>query len=164
VLPTERVGAVIDAPVSTIAFRDTLMDLAGLDLAGVDAGRESLGRTVLDGAHPARRFLFLHTDFEPPLPNSEEKRSHVWGVVDAEQRLKWTVDHNPGEDQPPRLALYDVDADPLEEHNLLEQSDQARALESFKKTRELWLFQGLLPEPLKRRDPTRPHAPPPGGR
>ena len=106
--------------VSQIDLGATILDLMGVDETlgeGV-----SLASTILDGARPARRYLFLHTDFDPPVrtPESLEKAAIQWGVVDAESNEKWIVDRHPEHavDGKPPTLWFRLNEDPLEQNDL----------------------------------------------
>lgn len=111
-------GRRIEFPVSQIDLPATVLELAGIqDSIGHSS---SLLPSVL-GRNPVpfpRRYLYLHTDFDPPLAKEgpSEKRSLAWGVVDAERRLKWIVDRKPGHER--RSQLFDLKQDPAESVNL----------------------------------------------
>jgi len=137
-LARERRGTVVTYPVSQIDFRDTV-----LDLAGIAKSRHSLVPTVLRGVKPERRFLYLHTDFEPPDAKAHEKRAHLWGVYDADRGLKWIVDHNVADGVQPYVSLYDLERDPLELENLAGDREQLKRIE------DLMHIRGLIPYPLE---------------
>lgn len=82
--------------VSHVDLFATVLDAAGVRLPEYAAPTsQSLLPTWLTGEEPARRFLFLHTDFVP-LREGEEfasKRALRFGVLDRERDVKWVVDH-----------------------------------------------------------------------
>jgi arylsulfatase A-like enzyme len=128
-----RAGVVVEHPVSLVDLPATLVDLAtgGPPRAGALGESRSLAKTLLEGARPARRWLWLHTDFEPPLAAlADEKRARKAGVVDAETRTKWTVDLL-AESPADTLRLYDLAQDPTESRPVSagEQVGDPRALE-----------------------------------
>jgi len=102
--------AVSDAPVSLVDLGATLCALAGVPHEG-----PTWADALRGGAAP-RRYLYLHSDFEPPLPGGKAKRTLQWGVVDGATRRKWLVDHLA--DGGPRGALYALDDDPHERRPL----------------------------------------------
>lgn len=147
-----RRGSAVEDPVSLIDLPATLLDLATGEGPDRDAGElahsRSLARTVRKGAEPERRWIYLHTDSAPPLGATREERSaHQWGVLDAENRLKWIVDHKVEEGKPPRAFLYDLARDPDERNNLWEDG-QGRGIAGA-----LQRLQALVPEDLAGRRP-----------
>lgn len=137
-----RRGAVLGDVVSLIDLPATLLEW--IDAHPADPARGLLGHsrsllpTLRRGERSARRWIYLHTDFEPVQQNelASEKRGDAWGVIDAETALKWVVDRRAA----PRGMLYDLRHDPLEKNDL------AR----FGPGREAPLLRlvGLLPEAL----------------
>jgi arylsulfatase A-like enzyme len=109
--------SLIDLPATVLA----LATGAEPDRARRELGHSrSLAPTILEGTRPERRWLYLHTDYEPLLQDlvSDEKRALAWGVVDAATGRKWIVDHRQPSGSPPRAELYDLPADPLEQADL----------------------------------------------
>jgi arylsulfatase A-like enzyme len=142
-----RRGSTVDAAVSLIDFPATLLDLAtGLepDRRTFELGHSrSIAATIRKGATPERRWLYLHSDFEPPLqPAREELRALLWGVLDARTHLKWIVDHKVGEGERPKAYLFDLVRDPGESASLA--SAPPDAIDS----RALQRLRALVPEPL----------------
>jgi arylsulfatase A-like enzyme len=140
-----RRGSVIDAAVSLIDMPATVMELA----SGEDPGpgsfvhSRSLAPTVLEGREPWRRWLYLHTDFEPVIAEgAERKRALQWGVVDAKSRVKWIVDHKVAPGEAPKAHLYDLARDPLERVDLWG-TPQSQSL-----SLPLRRLRALVPEPL----------------
>ena len=134
-LPTSmrasRASTRVPFAVSQIDLGATILDL--MEVEETLGEGVSLASTVLDGARPARRYLFLHTDFDPPLrtPESLEKVAIQWGVVDAESNEKWIVDRHPEHEvdgKPPTL-WFRLNEDPLEQNDL--SSDGAAPQELF---------------------------------
>ena len=118
-----RTSTRIPFAVSQIDLGATILNLMGVE--GSLGEGISLASTVLDGVKPARRYLFLHTDFDPPLrtPESLEKVAIQWGVVDAESNEKWIVDRHPDhevEGKPP-TQWFRLSDDPLEQNDLSEE-------------------------------------------
>ena len=143
-----RRGARVAHPVSLIDLPATVHELA----AGVAPGTggapplghsRSLLRTVVEGDAPERRWLYLHTSFEPVVADAAaaEKRAHQWGVVDARDGTKWVVDHL-ADGGGPRARLYDLARDPLE------QRDLAATAEGAERSRALRRLRALVPEAL----------------
>lgn len=136
-----RRGARVDAPVSLIDLPATILELATgkpPDRAAFELGHSrSLAATLRDGTAPERRWLYLHTDFEPALGDARgESRALAWGVLDAKTRRKWIVDHKVGEGGTPKTHLYDLAKDPGEAHDVPGNGDDLRRL------------RALVPEPL----------------
>ena len=149
----DRRGARIDAPVSQIDLPATILDLAtgdAPDRATFELGHSrSLAPTLRRGDAPDRRWLYLHTDFEPALGDARgESRALQWGVLDARTRRKWIVDRKA---EPPRAHLYDLSQDPSEARDLAGDPASVRAAE------DLLRLRALVPSPLdgKRGAPER---------
>jgi arylsulfatase A-like enzyme len=159
-LASDRRGVRVADRVSLIDLPATLYEIATgrePDRARGELGHsESLLATILRGAKPARRWLYLHTDFEPVLQDAsaQEKRAHQWGVVDAETGLKWIVDRKVEPGAPPRVALYDLGRDPLEHDDLAASDEGAKRAAPMQRLRALEpaatgeepLAPALLPE------------------
>jgi arylsulfatase A-like enzyme len=150
-------GARIDVPVSQVDLARTLLDLAGVPEDSRGPHLESAGSfaPLLFGARePERRYLYLHTHFEPVLEHSAPKRAHQWGVVDAVGRAKWVVDHDVGPRERPsgRMAPLGDDGAAVDGPLAPEWSHLAR-------------LRGLLTEPLgdRRGDESVPVVEPVGG-
>jgi arylsulfatase A-like enzyme len=116
-----RKGLSIPDVVSLIDLPATLLDWMGAPPRDPGGGLLGHSRSLLpvlrDGATSERRWVYLHTDFEPLQDNelAPEKRGHAWGVIDAQTGLKWIVDHK---QDPPRGMLYDLKHDTLEKNDL----------------------------------------------
>lgn len=138
-------GRVIEHAVSLIDLPSTLVELAtGENVDGSLSHSRSLVETIRSGAAPARRWIYLHTDFEPVLDSGiqDEKRARQWGVVDAGRNLKWIVDHKVAAGATPRAFLFDLSTDPRETVNLLETSAGRESAPSLQRLR------GLVPAHL----------------
>ncbi|QDU68950.1 sulfatase [Engelhardtia mirabilis] len=111
------------APVSQVDLGRSLLDWLGV---GAAARPEHLGphhsfAPLLFGRSiEVRRYLFLHTRFEPVLSASAPKRAHLFGVIDGETLDKWTVDHL-NEGGAPRGALVNLASDPDELDDLADE-------------------------------------------
>ncbi len=138
-------GRAIEHAVSLIDLPATLVELAsGDDANGELSHSRSLAPVMLDAAVPERRWIYLHTDFEPVLDVGvkDEKRARQWGVVDAERGLKWIVDHKVAPGEKPRTYLFDLARDPRERVNL------ATTDEGLERARSLQRLRGLVPAAL----------------
>ncbi len=115
-----RRGARVTHPLSQIDLGATVLELAGID-GGLGTGFSFAG-SVLGNAEPRRRYLYFHTDYEPPLSSADaaEKRALQWGVLDSEVDLKWIVDRLA---VPPVAHLFDLARDPGEARDLAAQQD-----------------------------------------
>ncbi|HEV8112832.1 MAG TPA: sulfatase [Planctomycetota bacterium] len=142
-----RRGSRVDVPVSLIDLPATIYALATGEEPdrgkGVLGHSRSLAATLRTGAAPERRWIYLHTDFEPALATAnEDNRAHQWGVLDARTGLKWIVDHKVGEGERPRSFLYDLARDAGERENVAGTPDSARDAAPLERLR------ALVPEPL----------------
>jgi arylsulfatase A-like enzyme len=152
-LADARRGAVVSDGVSLIDLPATLVDLmtgSEPDRARGDlAHSRSLAPTLVKGERPARRHLYLHTNFEPVLANenSRDKAAHQWGVIDVDRDLKWIVDHKVPFGAEPRPSLFDLAHDPLEHTNL------AGTVGGLQAALPLELLRGLVPVRLDGRRP-----------
>jgi arylsulfatase A-like enzyme len=154
-----RRGSTVGDGVSLIDLPATLVDLmtgSEPDRSKSDlAHSRSLVPTLVDGEPPARRRLYLHTNFEPVLMKdvSRDKSAHQWGVIDVDRKLKWIVDHKVPAGAEPRCYLYDLARDPLEKTNL------ASSLAGVESALSLRLLNALVPKALDGRRPAPPMLP-----
>ncbi len=74
----------------------------------------SLVPTIVAGRASERRWLYLHTSFEPVIKDdlAEQKSALQWGVIDAQSGWKWFVDHATGAQ--PQAHLFELNRDPRE--------------------------------------------------
>ncbi|MEO0650159.1 MAG: sulfatase [Planctomycetota bacterium] len=147
-------GRRVATPVSQVDLARTLLDWLGVDQAArgehLGSGPSFAGSLFADQPAP-RRFLYLHTRFDPVLERSSAKRAHRFGVVDAERRLKWVVDHRAeGDDGRPRGRLVDLASDPEEALDLSESGRLPRSAAYLARRR------GLATDPLGARDEGEP--------
>lgn len=139
-----RKGRAIPDVVSLIDLPATLLDWMGAQPREVGGGLLGHSRSLLPvlrtGATSERRWIYLHTDFEPLLDNqlASEKRGNAWGVIDAQTGLKWIVDHK---QDPPRGMLFDLKHDPLEKNDLVQRFGAGREA-------PMQRLRGLLAAPL----------------
>lgn len=144
----ERRGQVIEHPVSLIDMGATLVDL--MSPTKVDREQLELGHsrsfvpTLVRGETPARRFLYLHTNFEPVVKAgaNPDRSAYQFGVFDAARGLKWFVDHKVEAGTEPRAALFDLARDPGEQTNLAGTEGAAEKALSLQRLR------GLVPKAL----------------
>ncbi len=113
----ERAGAQVREPVSLVDLPATVWDLMGQDAQRRFGHSRSLVPSLRQGTRPERRWIYLHTQFTPIQASalSDAKRGHQWGVIDAETRRKWIVDHKA---TPPAGQCFDLGKDPGERFNL----------------------------------------------
>lgn len=122
-LPAANRGQRRDEMVLNIDVAPTILDLAGVSIPEVMQG-ESL-TPLARGDHPDWRteFLYEHRIDIRTIPKSEGVRTERWKYV------RYT------ESEPLVEELYDLESDPLEEHNLAADSDHADQLAAL---REKW--------------------------
>lgn len=122
-LPAEQRGQRRDEMVLNIDVAPTILDFAGVSIPGVMQG-ESL-TPLVRGEHPDWRteFLYEHRINIATIPKSEGVRTERWKYV------RYT------ESDPVVEELYDLAADPLEEHDLAGDADHADELAAM---REKW--------------------------
>jgi hypothetical protein len=139
-LPAAR----LEAAISQVDLFATLLDLAAVPAAArPPSDSRSLLPYLLGQAAPPRRYLYLHSDFEPVLAAgvASTQSAHLWGVVDAAALKKWIVDRSPR--APGQAALsatwYDLSGPGGSE---LEQPWSPEAVAP------LWRLRGLSPEAL----------------
>jgi arylsulfatase A-like enzyme len=122
-LPQRQRGRKVDALVLNIDVAPTLLDFAGVPIPAGMQGRSL--RPWVRGASPAWRsdwFYEYHT-LPRRIPPSEGVRTERWAY------LRW-VGVDPAVEE-----LYDLQRDPLEEHNLARDPEHARTLTLL---RERW--------------------------
>lgn len=152
-----RRGKSIAHPVSLIDLGATLVDL--MSPTKVDREQLELGHsrsfvpTLLRDEKPERRWLYLHTNFEPVVKEgaNPDRSALQWGVFDAERGLKWIVDHKVEAGAAPRTALFDVLRDPSEHTNLAGTEGAAAQILSLQRLR------GLVPKLLAPKERGAPY-------
>lgn len=106
--------------------------------AGLQLGHSrSLLPTIVKGRASERRWLYLHTNFEPVIKDdlAGEKSALKWGVIDAQSGWKWFVDHATG--AAPQARLFDLKRDPLERSDIAGDPAHAGRVVSFQRVRAL---------------------------
>ena len=86
----------VEHAVSHVDLFATVLDAARVDLPGYSQPTSrSLLPTWLADVQPERRYLYLHTDFQPLEESSEfeTKRALMYGVLDRDRGVKWVVNH-----------------------------------------------------------------------
>jgi arylsulfatase A-like enzyme len=121
-LPRELRGQKVEALTLNIDFAPTILDLAGQKAPARMQGR-SLLPLMRAGppAHWRSDFLYEHHFGPKIIPPSEGVRTDLW------KYLRWT-----GVD-PVVEELYDLQADPREEHNLAGEAAHAETLARLRK-------------------------------
>ena len=120
-LPAARRGAVVEAMTLNIDFAPTLLDLAALTPPAAMQGRSLV--PLLRGEHPANwrtEFFYEHHTLPEKLPASEGVRTERW------KYLRW-MDARPALEE-----LYDLQADPGEEHDLVREPAHADTLATLR--------------------------------
>jgi arylsulfatase A-like enzyme len=106
-LPQSSVGREINAIALNVDLAPTILDFAGLPVPEAIQGRSLI--PFLRGDRPAdwrTEFFYEHHYFPDRIPPSEGVRTEQWKYI------RW-IQPNPVTEE-----LYDLRADPLEEHNL----------------------------------------------
>jgi arylsulfatase A-like enzyme len=120
-LPAARRGAVVEAMTLNIDFAPTLLDLAALTPPASMQGRSFV--PLLRGEHPANwrtEFFYEHHTLPEKLPASEGVRTERW------KYLRW-MDARPALEE-----LYDLQADPDEERDLVREPAHADILATLR--------------------------------
>jgi arylsulfatase A-like enzyme len=106
--------------------------------------------TLLEDRAPSRRYLYLHTHYEPLLATSSTRRAHQFGVVDGPTGWKWVVDHLGPPGVPVRGRLFELRSDPDEA------SDRSESGRLPPEQQHLARLRGLLAQPLLDRSGAEP--------
>jgi len=115
--PAQKRSRTEDAMTLNIDFAPTMLALAGVTPPAGMQGRSLL--PVVAGKVPAdwRKEFFYEHDFSPPqIPPSEGVRTERWAYI------RWV------NEKPPIEELFDLQADPLEGHNLAADPEHASTL------------------------------------
>jgi arylsulfatase len=123
-LPQERRGQTVDAMALNVDLAPTMLDLAGIPAPAVMQGRSL--KPLLEGTTPndwRTEFFYEHHTKKDRIPPSEAVRTQRWKYI------RW-IEPNPLVEE-----LYDLESDPLEEHNLIADVKHADIL---KELREKW--------------------------
>jgi arylsulfatase A-like enzyme len=119
-LPAGRRGQTSDARALNIDLAPTLLDYAGVAIPAGMQGKSL--RPLVEGKQIAWRtdWFYEHHTLPKIIPPTEGVRTTRWAY------LRWlTTD-------PPTEELYDVQADPLEEHNLAARPEHRATLERLR--------------------------------
>jgi arylsulfatase len=123
-LPQSRAGTTVDAMALNVDLAPTMLDLASIPVPAAMQGRSL--KPLLEGDTPKdwrTEYFYEHHSVKDRIPPSEAVRTLHWKYI------RW-MEPNPLVEE-----LYDLDADPLEEHNLI--TDPAHA-DTLKELREKW--------------------------
>jgi len=108
--PGVPAGRLVRDPVSLVATAPTVLELMGLDGAGLSFQEPSFAGLVRgEGGAPA--LAFGEVDFDPVNPRNEDKRAHKKTIVVGNWKLV-------RDDPTGTLELYDLTADPAERSDL----------------------------------------------
>ncbi|MDZ4287433.1 MAG: sulfatase [Prosthecobacter sp.] len=125
-LPAERRGAKVDAFALNVDLAATMLDMAGLPVPQAMQGRSL--QPLLSGDVPSNwrtEFFYEHHAESPTrIPPSEAVRTQRWKFI------RWM------EPNPVTEELYDLQADPLEEHNLIADPAHAATANELRAKRE----------------------------
>lgn len=123
-LPKSRAGTTVDAMALNVDLAPTMLDLADIPVPSAMQGRSL--KPLLNGETPKdwrTEYFYEHHSVRERIPPSEAVRTQHWKYI------RW-MEPNPLVEE-----LYNLDADPLEEHNLI--ADPAQA-DKLKELREKW--------------------------
>jgi len=123
-LGKERRGIKVDAMALNVDLAPTMLDLAGIPVPAAMQGRSL--KPLLKGSVPKdwrTEFFYEHHSVASRIPPSEAVRTQRWKYI------RW-IEPNPLVEE-----LYDLETDPLEEHNLISDAKHADIL---KELREKW--------------------------
>jgi len=123
-LPQSRTGSTVDAMALNVDLAPTMLDLAGIPVPAAMQGRSL--KPLIEGTTPEdwrTEFFYEHHSVKDRIPPSEAFRTLRWKYI------RW-MEPNPLVEE-----LYDLESDPLEEHNLI--ADPAHAA-TLKELREKW--------------------------
>lgn len=119
-LPKERQGTTVDAMALNVDLAPTMLDLAGLPVPAVMQGRSL--KPLLEGHAPTNwrtEFFYEHHTKPDIIPPVEAVRTQKWKYI------RWIAT------KPLMEELYDLEADPLEEHNLVNDSAKSSILKEM---------------------------------
>ena len=119
--PRQPVGRRVSATVLNVDFAPTMLELAGIPTPGVMQGRSLV--PLLRGNTPPdwrTEFFYEHHSVADRIPKCEGIRTDRW------KYLRWIAE------QPVKEELYDLSADPLEEHNLVSDERQTATLSDLR--------------------------------
>jgi arylsulfatase A-like enzyme len=121
-LPQPARGRKVDAPALNVDLAPTLLDLAGLPMPDGMQGRSLVPLLKEGKAPPGWRtdFFYEHLTLPKIIPPAEGVRTERW------KYFRW-VDADPVVEE-----LYDLRADPLEEHNLAASPAHAKTLRELR--------------------------------
>lgn len=126
--PASRRGAQVDAMALNIDFGPTILDFAGVRIPAVMQGRSL--RPLVTG-EPVKDwrtdFFYEHTYAPEIIPPSEGVRNERWSYI------HWLAPN------PEIEELYDLNADPLESHNLAADSKYSKILMELQARRRAFL-------------------------
>jgi arylsulfatase len=120
----ERRGQTVDAMALNVDLAPTMLDLAGIPVPKAMQGRSL--KPLLEGKVPEdwrTEYFYEHHSVKDRIPPSEAVRTLRWKYI------RW-MEPNPLVEE-----LYDLESDPLEEHNLIADPQHAAIL---KELREKW--------------------------
>lgn len=112
-----RRGATVDSMVLNVDLAPTMLDLADIRIPAVMQGRSV--KPLLEGKRPAdwrKEFFYEHHTKPDRIPPVEAVRMQQWKYV------RWM------EPNPVTEELYDLEADPLEERNVITDPQNAETL------------------------------------
>jgi len=111
----------IDTPVSTLDIAPTVLELAGVQAGARMQGSSLLG--VLSGAEGAPGWALSR------LRRTSSSGEHNWQTALCTQTMKLVVSHIKGITNPALMSLYNLEADPFEQHDLAGLPEYAHELE-----------------------------------
>lgn len=120
-LPKDRVGVTVDAMALNVDVAPTMLDLAGVSVPKAMQGRSL--KPLLEGKVPEdwrTEFFYEHHSVPDRIPPVEAVRTERYKYI------RW-IEPNPITEE-----FYDLQSDPLEEHNLIADKNHAEIVAGFR--------------------------------
>jgi len=126
-LPQSRRGQSIDKMTLNIDIAPTILDLAGLEIPPWMQGRSLMPLASGDPAPWREEWFYEHLFKHPTIPKNEGVRTERWKYI------RYIAQ------DPICEELYDLDNDPVEEHNLVGSISHCQILDRLRTRRKKWI-------------------------